>query len=61
MWQVNNSLAYVLYSIESEMDRSWMYLENRVTQEYINGVDDFLLVARDDMLAKGAKFMCCPC
>jgi Transposase-associated domain len=43
------------------MDRSWMYPENRVTQEYINGVDDFLLVARDDMMVKGHKFMCCPC
>ena len=39
------------------MDRSWMYAENRVSEEYINGVFAFTRAAEEDMLNKGAEYM----
>ena len=38
-----------------------MYGENRVSEEYINGVLAFKRAAEQDMLNKGIEFMYCPC
>ena len=38
-----------------------MYTENRVSEEYINGVSAFTRAAEEDMLNKGAEYMYCPC
>ena len=38
-----------------------MYVENRVSEEYIDGVSAFRRAAEQDMLKKGIKFMYCPC
>ena len=38
-----------------------MYVENRVSEEYIDGVSAFRRAAEQDMLKKGMKFMYYPC
>ena len=38
-----------------------MYVENYVSEEYIDGVSAFRRAAKQDMLKKGIKFMYCPC
>ena len=38
-----------------------MYVENRVSEEYIDGVSAFRRAAEQDMLKKGAEYMNCPC
>ena len=38
-----------------------MYAENRMSEEYINGVSAFTRAAKEDMLNKGAEYMYCPC
>ncbi|KAL6654028.1 hypothetical protein ACP70R_007493 [Stipagrostis hirtigluma subsp. patula] len=42
-------------------DRSWMYLENRACNEYLNGVLVFIAAAEEDMKSGKKVAMCCPC
>ena len=42
-------------------DRGWMYLENHVCNEYLNGLDVFIAAAVEDMKRTKKKVMYCPC
>ena len=44
------------------MDRQkWMYEARRTSKEYIDGVDEFMECALEDMRKKGAEQLLCPC
>ncbi|CAL5405386.1 unnamed protein product [Camellia sinensis] len=42
------------------MDRSWMQLHNRRLHQYIDGVKEFIMFARDHMKSRTSKIWC-PC
>ena len=43
------------------MDRRWMYDASRVSAEYKNGVEGFLVAAAAHKWNTQYQYMCCPC
>src|ERR1700731_3107415 len=43
------------------MERNWMYNGDRLSEEYLNGVAEFMRAATEDRLNRGRQYICCPC
>ena len=44
-----------------QMDREWMYMENRVATVYLQGVDEFLAAAKQYVINTKERYVLCPC
>jgi len=42
-------------------DRRWMYLENRLCEEYLSGIKAFIAATEADKLDQRMSAICCPC
>ena len=52
------NVYYLIYSLFSQMSRQWMYNADRRSMEFINGVHEFIDVAKKH---KCGGFFRCPC
>ena len=44
-----------------QMDHEWMYMENRVTTVYLQGVAGFLAAAKQNVINTKEPWVLCPC
>ena len=43
------------------VDMRWMYLENRLCEEYLSGIKAFIAATEADKLDRRMSAICCPC